>query len=67
VGEKMDIAYGIIHWNVTFFQLVHDWKMKVVSQFFELLYFQQIRQGGADKICWLPLKRKNFEVKSILL
>jgi hypothetical protein len=64
VGEKMDIAYGIIHWNVTFSQLVHDWKMKVVSQFFELLYFQQIRQGGVDKICWLPLKRKNFEVKS---
>jgi hypothetical protein len=31
VGENMDIAHGIIHWNVTFSQLVHDWKMKVAS------------------------------------
>jgi hypothetical protein len=63
-GENMDIAHGIIHWNVTFSRSVHDWEMEVVSQFFELLYSQQIRQGGVNKICWLPLKRKNFEVKS---
>ena len=35
-----------------------------MSQFFELLYSQQIRHGEVDKICWIPLKRKNFEVKS---
>jgi hypothetical protein len=34
-----------------------------VSQFFELLYSQQIRHGGEDKICWIPSERKNFEVK----
>jgi hypothetical protein len=28
------------------------------------MYSQQIRHGGVDKICWIPLKRKNFEVKS---
>jgi hypothetical protein len=28
-----------------------------------LLYSQQIRHAGEDKICWTPLKRKNFEVK----
>ena len=64
VGEKIDIAHGIIHWNVTLFQLIHDWEMEVVSQFFELPYSQQIRQNGLDKICRLPLERKNFEVKS---
>ena len=64
VGENVDITHGVIHWNAMFTRLVHDWEMKVVSQFFELLYSQQIRQGGVDKICWIPLKRKNFEVKS---
>ena len=38
--------------------------MEEVSRFFELLYSQQIRHGGVDKICWISSKRKNFEVKS---
>jgi hypothetical protein len=38
--------------------------MEDVSRFFELLYSQQIRHGGVDKICWIPSKRKNFEAKS---
>jgi hypothetical protein len=64
VGENMDIAHGIIHWNAMFSRPIHDWDMEAVSQFFELLYSQHIRQGGVDKICWIPMKRKNFEVKS---
>jgi hypothetical protein len=35
-----------------------------VSRFFELLYSQRVRHGGEDKICWIPTKRKSFEVKS---
>ena len=35
-----------------------------MSRFFELLYSQRIRHGGEDKICWTPLKRKNFELTS---
>jgi hypothetical protein len=30
----------------------------------KLLYFQRARQGGEDKICWIPSKRKSFAVKS---
>ena len=47
----MDIADGAIHWNVMFIRLVHDWEMKEVSRFFELLYYQQVGHGGVDKIC----------------
>jgi hypothetical protein len=36
----------------------------VVSRFFELLYSQRVRHGGKDTICWIPSKRKLFEVKS---
>jgi hypothetical protein len=35
----------------------------VVSWFFEM-YSQRLRHGGEDTICWIPSKRKTFEVKS---
>ena len=60
----MAIVNGVIHWNVMFIRPIHDWEMIEVSRFFELLYSQQIRHGGVDEICWIPLKRKIFEVKS---
>ena len=59
----MDIVNGAIHWNVMFIRPVHDWELEEVLRFFELLYSQQIRYGGVDRICWIPSKRKNFEVK----
>jgi hypothetical protein len=43
---------------------VHDWEVEVVSTFFELLYSQKVRQGAEDKVCWIPSKKKSFEVKS---
>jgi hypothetical protein len=46
------------------FRPIHDWELEEMSRFFELLYSQQIRHCGEDKICWMPSKRKNFEVKS---
>jgi hypothetical protein len=47
----MDIAHGVIHWNIMLIRPIHDWEMEVVSRFFELLYSQHIRHGGVDKIC----------------
>jgi hypothetical protein len=38
--------------------------VEVVSSFFELLYSQRVRQEGDGRICWIPSKRKLFEVKS---
>jgi hypothetical protein len=29
---------------------VHDWEVKVVSGFFEMLYSQRVRHGGEDTI-----------------
>jgi hypothetical protein len=40
VEENMDIAYGVIYWNVMFIRLVHDLEMEAASRFFELLYSQ---------------------------
>jgi hypothetical protein len=43
---------------------VHDWEVDLVSSFFELLYSLKVRQGGEDRICWIPSKRRKFEVRS---
>jgi hypothetical protein len=45
-------------------EVVLEWEVEVVSIFFELLYSKRVRQGIEDKICWIPSKRKSFEVKS---
>lgn len=50
-----------IHLNIFFTKYVHDWKVEVVSDFFEL-YSQRVRQGVEDKICWILSKRKLFDV-----
>ena len=42
---------------------MHDWEVDVIARFFELLYSQIVRYGNEEKICWIPLKRKSFEVK----
>jgi hypothetical protein len=64
VAQTMQVHNGSIHWHVLFTQPVHDWEVEVVSSFFELLYSQRVRHGGEDILCWIPSKRKSFEVKS---
>jgi hypothetical protein len=65
VNKKLDL-----HWispespHLFFTKLVLDWEVEVVTSFFELLYSHIIRQGGEDRICWIPSKRKKFEEKS---
>ena len=46
VADHMQFHNGNIHWNIFFTKLVHDWEVKVVSAFFELLYSQRVRQRG---------------------
>ena len=42
---------------------MHDWEMDFVSSFFELFYSLILRQGDEDRICWIPFKRRKFEVR----
>jgi hypothetical protein len=64
VAETMQIHNGSIHWHVLFTRPVQDWEVELVSRFFEMLYSQRVRIGGEDQMCWIPSKRKFFEVKS---
>jgi hypothetical protein len=64
VAENMQRQNGNILWNILFTRPVQDWEVEVVSKFFELLYSINVRYEGDDKICWIPSRRKSFEVKS---
>jgi hypothetical protein len=44
----MQTHNGNILWNILFTRPMHDWE----------------RYEGEHKICWIPSKRKSFEVKS---
>jgi hypothetical protein len=35
-----------------------------VSRFFEMLYTLKVRSEGEDKMCWIPARKKSFQVKS---
>jgi hypothetical protein len=64
VAENMQRQNSNILWDILFTRPVHDWEVEVVSRFFEVLYSLKVRYEGEDKICWIPSKRKSFEVKS---
>jgi len=63
VEDNMQRQNGNILLNILFTQPVHDWEVEVVSRIFEMYSFK-VRCEGEDKICWIPARRKSFEVKS---
>jgi hypothetical protein len=62
IADHLQFRNGNIHCFFT--RPAYDWEVEVVSSFFELLYSQRVRQEGDGRICWIPSKRKLFEVKS---
>jgi hypothetical protein len=64
VSEHMQIINEEVHWNVQFFREAQDWEVEVVMAFYGKLYETQRNVGRVDRICWIPSKRKIFEVRS---
>jgi hypothetical protein len=51
--------------NLSFIKPMQDWEVDLVHLI--LLYSLRLRQGGEDKICWIPSKRRKFEVRSFIM
>jgi len=64
VAENLQRQNGTILWNILFTRPVHDCEVEVVTRFFEMLYSLKVGCEGEHKICWIPARRKAFEVKS---
>jgi adenosine deaminase len=56
----MQFRNGNIHWNIFFTRLMRDCEVEVVSDFFEL-FSQRVRQGGEDKMSWIPSTRNRLK------
>jgi hypothetical protein len=54
---------SVIQWNVSFLISVQDWEVDLVIVFSGLLYSFRLRQGGDDRIRWIPSKGMKFEVR----
>jgi hypothetical protein len=63
VEENMQRQNGTTLWNNLFTRPIYDWEVEVVTRFFEM-YSLKVRCEGEDKICWIPARKKSFEVKS---
>lgn len=60
----MEVSSGSHPWNVSFIKVAHDWEVEAFAMFFNLLYSSKAIQGGEDKLCWIPSKRRLFDVRS---
>lgn len=54
VAELLGISKGSLQWNLGFIRATHEWEIGVFSAFFDLLYSIGARDGGSDKIVWIP-------------
>ena len=60
--DHMQFLNEYFRWSISFTRLVHDWEVDFVT-FFDLLYSNRLRQGGEDKLCWIPSNKRKFEVR----
>jgi hypothetical protein len=64
VATNMDLSSGIIHWNIIFICLAHDWEVEMLASFYSLLYSFRGRRGGVDKLWWIPSHKGIFDIRS---
>jgi hypothetical protein len=50
-------------WNISFVRSLNDWEVNDLASLYSLLYSYNLN-GGADKIWWVPNRKRKFEVKS---
>jgi len=66
VTDLMVAHNDVVHWDINFIKLVHDWEVDSVSHLFNVLYSISIKMSREcdNKLCWIPSKSRSFKVKS---
>jgi hypothetical protein len=67
IADNVERSNGIIHWNVQFTRLIHDWEVEVLASFYRCLYSCKLREDGGDKMWWVHSRKGSFEVKTYYL
>lgn len=50
--------------NINFLRAAHNWETNHFTSLFTLLYSFRVGQGGEDRLCWIPSKKRVFDAKS---
>ena len=54
--------FRVLHWDVSFFRVVHDWEFEVLSSFVDTIYGSSVRGIEENKMFWKPDRNKGFKV-----
>jgi hypothetical protein len=59
----VELSGAFYQWNINFLKATHDWEMDHFTSLFILVYSIRVRRGD-DRFCWIPYKRRLFDVRS---
>jgi hypothetical protein len=63
IADNVERSNGATQWNIQFTRLIHDWEVEVLASFYPCLYSCKLREDGEEKLWWVPLCKRIFEVK----
>jgi hypothetical protein len=63
IADNHELMIESHQWNASFLHSLNDWEVEDLASFYSLLYSYMLG-GRADKIWWVPSRKKKFEVRS---
>ena len=50
--QRLCFSNGRPYWDVQFARPVHDWELKSLASFMDMIYSREVQDNGCVKICW---------------